>query len=678
VAGKTNRAGRSKSTSSPPARGVRKIKFPDLLPAPKSVQHDHGTFAFTRNIPIVLSPGADEASSASADVLRNAIERACKVRLPIEVHLRRSDLGRHVALGHTGGAPGTACDRYRIIVSDDVVEVRAGGPSGLRYAVETLVQLIQPGGSLPGCVIEDEPDFAMRGIMLDVSRGKVPTLESLCGLVDVLVKLKLNTLMLYTEHTFQFRRHPKIGATDSPLDSETMRALDAYAHERHVELIPCLQSLGHMDHILMLPQYHDLAETEVGWTIAPTRPESLELLRDMYDEYLPNFRSRFFNANCDEPWDLGKGQSKERSEELGPGGLYLEHVTALRALAQRSGKRTMIWADVVHAHPKRIGEIPKDMVMLDWGYEAEYNYDRISVFQQNKLEFAVCPGTSTWNSLFPRVENSTVNISNWAKAGLEYGALGFITTDWGDFGHYNLLGNSWFAYAVSAQQSWSGACDNTSFARAFGARVFGDQSGGDTAARLYKALGAIHDVGFNVFNGSPLAYLFFDTLEESYFIEGCKQGALARTQKKLKRVRNEIEDAKDFFAIERASWRELLYAADASLHAVDKAIVGRRYNAWRRKPKSLDARARKRLAIELLELAKKQSALLTRFRRLWLARSAISNFDLTQGRVKRSVKSLRDAAKLLSHNEPPSPVTRKPIDMPGVTAAVRRSFGASE
>jgi hexosaminidase len=227
VAGKTNRAGRSKSTSRPPARGVRKIKFPDLLPAPKSVQHDRGAFAFARNIPIVLSPGADEASSASAHVLRDAIERTCKVRLPIEVHLRRSDLGRHVALDHTGGAPGTTSDRYRIIVSDDVVEVRAGGPSGLRYAVETLIQLIQPGGSLPGCVIEDEPDFAMRGIMLDVSRGKVPTFESLCGLVDVLVKLKLNTLMLYTEHTFRFRRHPKIGATDSPLDGETMRTLSS-------------------------------------------------------------------------------------------------------------------------------------------------------------------------------------------------------------------------------------------------------------------------------------------------------------------------------------------------------------------------------------------------------------------------------------------------------------------
>lgn len=600
------------------------------------------------------------------------------MRLPIESHLRRSDLGQQIAMGHSGGAIGTAGDHYRAEITTDAVEIRAGGPAGLRYAVETIAQLLDPSGCLPACEIEDEPDFAMRGVMLDVSRGKVPTFEGLCGLVDVLVKLKLNTLMLYTEHTFRFRRHPEIGKDDSPLDAQTMRALDQYASDRHVELIPCLQSLGHMDHILKLPDYRELAETEMGWTIAPTHAGSLELLRDLYDEYLPNFRSRFFNANCDEPWDLGRGQSQERSEELGPGGLYVEHVSSLRSLAQRNGKRTMIWGDVVHAHPKRIGEIPKDMVMLDWWYEAELDYDRIAAFAENKLEFMVCPGTSSWNSLFPRVENSTKNISAWAEAGRKHGALGFINTDWGDFGHYNLLGNSWYAYAVGAQQSWSGACDTRSFDRAFSARLFGETGGAGTAARLYKELGSIHDAGFSVFNGSPIQYLFFDTLEESFFIEGCKQGALDRSTKKLARVREQIDSARPCFTIEKATWHELLYAADASLFALEKATAARRYNAWRRKPKSLDARQRARLAKHLRELATKQSALLTRLRKLWLARAKISNFELTEGRVKRSVKSLRDAAKHLIDNAPPPLAKRTPIDGPGVIAAVRRSFGAKD
>ena len=62
-----------------------------------------------------------------------------------------------------------------------------------------------------------------------------------------------------------------------------MRELDAYAAERHVELIPTLQSLGHMQHVLALPRYAHLAETERRWTLAAAEPGTYELLRDLYD-----------------------------------------------------------------------------------------------------------------------------------------------------------------------------------------------------------------------------------------------------------------------------------------------------------------------------------------------------------------------------------------------------------
>ena len=621
-----------------------------------------------------MSANANDSTWATARILQNAIARKCRVRVAIEAHSRRSDPGPQLTIEHRDSAPGVAADRYRIKISRDAVEVHGGGPAGLRYAIETLAQLLGDDRSIPECEIDDEPDFEMRGVMLDASRGKVPTFDSLCGLVDILAKLKLNTLMLYTEHTFRFRKHPEIGKGASPLDAETTAALDQYASEHHVALVPCLQSLGHMDHILELPRYRELAETDMGWTIAPTHPGTLELLGDLYDEYLPNFRSSFFNANCDEPWDLGRGQSAERNKELGPGGLYLEHVTALRSLAKRHGKRTMIWGDVVHAHPKRIGQIPKDMVMLDWWYEADFDYSRVAVFKKNKLDFAVCPGTSSWNSLFPRVENSTQNIANWAKAGREHGAIGLINTDWGDFGHYNLQGNSWYAYAIGAQQSWSGECDAKAFDRAFSERLFGDTGGQSRAADLYKELGAIHDAGFKVFNGSPLQYLFFDTLEESYFVNGCKKGALERSKKKLAAVKEKIDETKGAFREEKTTWHELHYAADASMFAVDKAIAGRHYNAWRSKPKSFKARDRSKLATSLRDLAKTQAALLTRLRKLWHKRAASSNFAMTERRIKRSIKSLRAAALNLSRNRPPEKTKPVPIEPAGVVAAVRRSF----
>lgn len=648
--------------------------MPPLLPAPKKLRAGTGLLLLSRQMPIVLSANADETTWHTATVLRDAIASACKLSLPVEGHLHVTGLGPHISLDHDRLGTGIDGDRYRIDITDDAVAIRAGGAAGLRYAVETLTQLLKTSGSLPQCSIEDQPDFALRGVMLDISRGKVPTPATLRGVVDICTKLKLNTLMLYTEHTFRFRRHPKIGKDDSPLDAETMRALDLYAAQNHVELIPCLQSLGHMDHILSLPEYRALAETEMGWTIAPVNPGSIALLRDMYDEYLPNFRSKFVNANCDEPWDLGRGQSKARSESLGPGGLYLEHVKKLRRLAKRNGKRTMIWGDVVHAHPERIAEIPKDMVMLDWWYEAKFNYNRIKVFKDNGLDFAVCPGTSTWNSLFPRIENSVRNIAGWARAGRRHGARGIVNTDWGDFGHYNLLGNSWFAYAYGAQQSWSGDIDDREFDSAFSKRLFEEEGGRGEIGSLYRALGSVHDPGFQIFNGSPIQYLFFDDLEESYFISGCKKSALARSLKQAEHVRVQIEAAKDLFKAERATWRELAYAADATAFALEKTLTARRYNEWRRKPQSLSSRERTRLAVELRGRAAAQAKLLTRFRKLWLARNSVSNLEMTERRIKRSIKSLKIAATHLTKNNAPVPVKKHAIDGKGAIASVRRSF----
>jgi len=490
--------------------------------------------------------------------------------------------------------------------------------------------------------------------------------------VELCARLKLNVLMLYTEHTFQFRRHPEIGRNDSPLDADTLRSLDAYAALRSVELVPCLQSLGHMEHVLKLPAYRALAETDQGWTIAPTAPGTMDLLRDLYDEYLPNFRSDLFNANCDEPWDLGQGQSAERSVELGPGGLYLEHIGRLMGLAARHGKRTMIWGDVVHAHPDRIHEIPRDVVLLDWWYEAEFDFDRVAIFPKHGLDFLVCPGTSSWNCLFPRVENSRLNISRWADAGRRHGARGLINTDWGDGGHYNLQGNSFFAYAWGAQQSWSGECEAPYFDRAFSRQVFGDASG--AIARLYRSLGQIHDAGFSIFNGSALQYLFFDNAESAYFLGASKPAPLRRSARKLERIRASLDATLARASAEPVAVEELRYAVDASLFAVRKALAVGESVAWRRKPSGLTAAARRKLARELRGLADEQVALGARLRKLWHTRARPSNHADTHGRLMRSVKALRQAASALERGRAPAPPPDEPLTPAGVLLALRASL----
>ena len=208
--------------------------------------------------------------------------------------------------------------------------------------------------------------------MLDVSRCKVPTLDTLFELVDMLAGLKLNQLQLYTEHTFAYRDHREVWANASPLTGQDILELDAYCQAQFVELVPNQNSFGHMVPWLTHPKYADLAEAPEGFdypwggrsegpfSLNPTDPRSLELLQSLYDDLLPHFTSPLFNVGCDETWDLGTGRSKAVCEERGTHRVYLDFLLDIYRLVQERGRTMMFWGDIIVQAPELIPELPKD------------------------------------------------------------------------------------------------------------------------------------------------------------------------------------------------------------------------------------------------------------------------------------------------------------------------------
>ena len=433
-----------------------------------------------------------------------------------------------------------------------------------------------------------------------------------------------------------------------------------------------------MDHVLNLPAYAHLAETERNWTLSPALPETYDFLGDLYDEYLPNFRSGLFNANCDETFDLGLGRAAAMREQLGEGGPFLAHVRRVRELARAHGKRTMIWADMVHAAPRAApGVRPSDFVFLDWWYEAEFDFDRVKRFAERGVDFWVCPGTSSWNCLFPRVENSLRNIEGWADAARRHGAGGLLVTDWGDFGHYNLQGNSWFGYAWAAQQAWSGGTSPRGASTA-PSRVRPSRCDDGEPGRLYRELGAVHDAGFRVFNGSPLQFLFFDDLETGFFVEGSRTAALAAMRGAPRgrfargsrpRARASPGSGSPPTSCSTPSTPRSARCARRGLAAATSPGAA----SPRASPLASAARWRKAFG----RAPTQQQRLGRRLARLWLARSHPSDFALTRRRIARSVASLRRAARALERNAPPPPPPKPPGfgDVGTVMRAVYRSFG---
>jgi len=188
----------------------------------------------------------------------------------------------------------------------------------------------------------------------------------------------------------------------------------------------------------------------------------------------------------------------------------------------------------------------------------------------------------------------------------------------------------------------------------------------------------VHDAGFTIFNGSALQFLFFDDFDRAYFVRGAKPAVLRKSRARLERTRKRLAAAKARFAGDPIAHGELLYAADASIHALRKALAGLDDVAWRERPAKLDARARRRLASECTQLAKEERALLARLRTLWLARSRPSNFELTSRRLQRSTASLARAARALTSNRPPAPPPAHEGFSPGVVIRALRDAIAQQ
>ena len=624
------------------------VRSPRLVPQPKCLSAQTGRLTLDENTWIVLLPSSGEPEFLSARSLQAEIREATGLTTPI---VKTAQLARHhnlilltaddvSASGYWGEAmpwgeklADRGSQAYGVSITPRRAIAGGQGTTALHHAVQTLRQLVRlEHARLPALEIVDWPSLPFRGLMLDVSRGKVPTLATLKHLVQVLSSYKLNVLQLYTEHTFVFPRHPRIGQDCGSLSGEEMLELDAYARQHHVELMPNLNSFGHCAHLLNLPDYAHLAESAAArWSLCPSDEETYELLAELYDDFLPNFESTSLNVGCDETWDLGTGRSAERVHALGRGRVYLEHILRLCELAASHGRSIQIWGDILLHYPELVPELPDDVTLLDWHYDASDDYPSVKTFAQSGRDFWVCPGTSTWNTLFPRIENALGNICTLARLGAAHGASGLLNTDWGDHGHYQPLGQCWHGYVYGAEESWTGgATEEADFDAAFGPLFFG--ASGERIVGAMRRLGRLNVLpGMARRNASQSIYALLDEPllgEISAQIPGSTLDEIVSTCDEVEaEMRSALAGTRDRLSVE-----EMIYSTRLMRYAALKVQTVLAIRAGLEKLAegegepieclSKDIRLLRDLDTQLVDL-------IGRFRELWLLRARPAEMRIT-------------------------------------------------
>ena len=510
---------------------------------------------------------------------------------------------------------------YELCLQEEGIDLQAQSLVGLFHGLMSLKQLLRVHGNiLPSLRIVDWPDLLQRGILLDVSRDKVPELATLFELVEQWAEWKFNQLQLYTEHTFAYSRHRNVWDAASPYTAEDILRLERHCQEHFIELIPNQNSFGHLNRWLRLPEYQHLAECPHGFTwpdgrahaepfsLNPLHPQTFPFLEELFDELLPNFQSPLFNIGGDETLDLGLGQSRSACDSKGKGRVYLEFLQRLGTVVAARGRRMQCWGDIVQEHPELIPELP-DMVALEWGYEANHPFDsHCQRLQESQIEFQVCSGTSSWRSLTGRTENMLKNIHASVTAAHQYGGKGMLLTDWGDCGHWQTLPLSYPGWLAGAAWSWKASAPvEDQLAEALDLHVFGDAS--QRAGEWLLEFGRLEQQTGRSWPHSTIFFhwLFQQPTHRSF--QGLDKGVLGDLLEELQARRQQLQRLNP--SLPKSDWllAELQCMVDMTEHATQRAhcFAGEHWGE----------------ALERRTLATTLQRLLVQYRHLWCQRNRI-------------------------------------------------------
>lgn len=312
-------------------------------------------------------------------------------------------------------------ESYRITVKQKQIKIIASDTSGLNYAISTLLQLLRLfKEGIPALTIHDWPSLKNRGVLLDLSQGRRPLLESIKWIIDILAQLKINQVHLYTR--FRVTEEPQWQFCYSRSE---LLSLDTYCKSLCVTLVPVLD-----------------VSPKVAY-------EDLMKLHSSFQEFLACFTHT-------EAVHLGPRLSSFLPDTSDME--VLSSVDTSLLLPVPTNHSLQLCAFLFHEQQDALQRLPLNVTLMEYGFQATYEFEDLAqVYSENSVPFCLCPGTSAWNSIAGCPEAAVSNILNAAKAANAHDALGMVICDWSGVGHMTHQCVSWPGFITGAGLAWNTA-----------------------------------------------------------------------------------------------------------------------------------------------------------------------------------------------------------------------------
>jgi len=292
-------------------------------------------------------------------------------------------------------------------------------------------------------------NFKHLGLMLDCSRNAVLKVETVKKYIDLMKKLGFNTLMLYTEDTYEVDNQPYFGYLRGRYSKAEMKEIDAYALSQGVELIPCIQTLAHLNAIVRWREYHSC--TDLNDILLIGDEKTYKLIDDMFSTLSQCVTSRSIHIGMDEAHMVGLGKYLDQHGYQNRSKILVEHLQKVCEIAKKYGFKPMMWSDMffrlatgggyyvdeVEFSDEVLSLVPENLELVYWDYYSEdkAHYEKmISHHRQFKNDMWFAGGLWCWNGFAPRNEFTIKSLKAAMPVMNEKCVENVFFTLWGDDG----------------------------------------------------------------------------------------------------------------------------------------------------------------------------------------------------------------------------------------------------
>jgi hypothetical protein len=386
---------------------------------------------------------------------------------------------------------------YIMTVSQDRVEIISKSEAGLFYGCQSLEQLLEDARDfkkpVPSCKITDYPVLSYRAVHFDV-KHHLDHMNYYYESINRLARYKINAIVFEFEDKLRYQRQPLVGAPQS-ISIDEMAALTQYARERHIEITPLVQGLGHATFILKHQEYANLRELPWNtWAFCPLNEGTYQVLFDLYrDAIEATPGSKYLHIGGDEIGNIGLcPRCKPMADKEGMLSLSLYWLKRVCEFAKENSRIPVFWDDMPLKEggvyestwsdevtseeaakswkegtpklDKLLEDFPKNCVYMRWNYSMARqpgNIKALEWYQSRGLQAMIATATNGEGGMLFQPEERDKGIASsgispiksFIQLAAEKNISGMLCTAWDDKSPH--MENYWRGFIASAEYSWS-------------------------------------------------------------------------------------------------------------------------------------------------------------------------------------------------------------------------------